>query len=88
MTTQEAIDCLQELSTQLWNSQDRFTDGDVQAIIQAIDDHAIPVLKERAMMEKIADKFVEIGNPGEIFTKEELERIMDISQQIYDEVMK
>lgn len=85
MTTQEAIDCLQELLNQLRNSSDRFIDGDAQPLIEAIEDHAIPALEEHMKIERIADKLVELGNPGPVLSKEELERALLVyEQRIFD----
>lgn len=79
MTTQEALDCVHELLNHLWNSKDRFTDGDTQALIQALEEHVVPLLKERIKHEQIADIFIELGNPGPILSPEELKRALGIN---------
>ena len=85
MTTQEARDRINELLNDLWNSQDRHTDGDVQALIQALEEHVIPLLEERIEYEQIADIFIELGNPGPILRPEELDKLLKqtLSQRSY-----
>lgn len=80
MTAQNALDCLQELLNHLWNSSDRFTDGDIQDLIQALEEFAIPCLKNSIEAEKIADRFIETGLPGPILTQADLAYILGIKE--------
>lgn len=80
MTAQNALDCLQELLNQLWNSSDRFTDGDVQDLIVALEEFAIPCLKNSIEAEKIADRFIETGLPGPVLTQADLAYILGIKK--------
>lgn len=78
MNLQDAHDSLQNLLNYLWNSPDRFTSGEIADLIQALEKFAIPLIEERIKMEEIAERFVEIGNPGLIMTQAELEYALGI----------
>lgn len=46
MTAQDSYDCIQELLNNLWNSSDRFVNGDVQCLIEALEQFALPLIKK------------------------------------------
>lgn len=78
MNLQDAHDSLQNLLNYLWNSPDRFTSGEVADLIQALENFAIPLIEKQIEIEKIAERFNEIGNPGYIMTQAELEHALGI----------
>lgn len=81
MKTQDALNCLNELLCKLWNSGERHTNVDVEELIQALEEVAIPLIERRIKEEEIADKFNELGLPGPILTKEMLEYVFDIKKE-------
>lgn len=78
MTAQDAHDSLQYLLTYLNNYPERFKSVDVADLIQALEKFAIPLIEQQIKIEKIAERFVEIGNPGYIMTQAELEHVLGI----------
>ena len=78
MNLQDAQNCLRNLLNYLWNHPDRFASGDIDELIQALEEFAIPLIDERIKTEEIAERFADIGTAGEILTQKELEYVLGI----------
>ena len=80
ITTNEALDCLVELSRKLGIFDKCFRTSDNVKYIRALVEVAIPLVERRIKEEAIADNFIELGMPGPIMTKEMIETILYNSQ--------
>lgn len=78
MNLQDARDSLQYLLTYLKNYSERFKSVDVTELIQALEKIAIPLIEKQIEIEKIAERFNGIGNPGMVMTQAELEHVLGI----------